>query len=219
MLNEIAVPDPCYPRQQWFLLLSQHWHIIIVVISAASSCHTVMPICQSFITLTSPRALLAFPLSALIYLSWITSPKFISLSFHGLNLKGVFLAALGMSLDTFEFFFPWHLESHLIYYNLSLLIHHSLFTLLDQGTYQHQGKKKKRWCYWNSLQITLQVNRTSSFPHSWSCWSILWILMERRLQPVLATGMLTDSTAAVQKSSQRIQTYDFAFNCPDPEDE
>lgn len=92
-LNEIAIPDPCYHRQQCFLLLSsttQHWHIIIVVISAASSCHTVMPICQSFITLTSPRALLAFPLSALIYLSWITSPKFISLSFHGLNLKGGF---------------------------------------------------------------------------------------------------------------------------------
>lgn len=104
-----------------------------------------MPICQSFITLTSPRALLAFPLSALIYLSWITSPKFISLSFHGLNLKGGFLAALGMSLDTFEFFFPWHLESHLIYYNLSLLIQHCLFTLLDhQGTYQHQEKKKRK---------------------------------------------------------------------------
>lgn len=108
ILNEIAIPDPCYHTQQWILLFSsrtQHWHIIIVVISAASSCHTVMPICQSFITLTFPRALLAFPLSALIYLSWITSPKFISLSFHGLNLRGVFLAALGMSLDTFEFFF------------------------------------------------------------------------------------------------------------------
>lgn len=85
----------------------------------------------------------SLPLSALIYLSWITSPKFISLSFHGLNLRGGFLAALGMSLDTFEFFFPWHLESHLICYNLSLLMQHCLFTLLDQGTYQHQEEKKK----------------------------------------------------------------------------
>lgn len=126
--------------------------LIIVVISAASSCHTVMPICQSFITLTFPRALLAFPLSALIYLSWITSPKFISLSFHGLNLRGVFLAALGMSLDTFEFFFPWHLESHLIYYNLSLLMQHCLFTLLDQGTYQHQGKKKRDYVIGTSFK-------------------------------------------------------------------
>lgn len=111
-----------------------------------------MPICQSFITLTFPRALLAFPLSALIYLSWITSPKFISLSFHGLNLRGVFLAALGMSLDTFEFFFPWHLESHLIYYNLSLLMQHCLFTLLDQGTYQYQGKKKRDYIIGTSFK-------------------------------------------------------------------
>jgi len=54
------------------------------------------------------------------------------------------LAASGISLDTFEFF-PWHLERHLAYYNLSLLIQHCLFTLLDhRGTYQNQWRKKKK---------------------------------------------------------------------------